>query len=201
MGNVERAQPPAGEARPRKKRTRPKLTAADREALRSLTTRGQAPVRCFQRARILQLIDGDFAMQDIPVAVGVGEATVRRVRRRYEQGGLAAALHERARPGGQRRLTVSQEQRIIAMVCAPPPAGRARWTVCLVVEEALRRGITARVGRETIRALLRHHALKPWREKKVEHPGAGRHLPGPDGGRAGAVRASAASADTGSVPG
>ena len=64
-------------------------------------------------------------------------------------------------------LDHSQKQRVIAMVCSRPPAGRARWTVRLVAEEAVKRKLVARVGRETIRLLLLSHQLKPWREKNV----------------------------------
>lgn len=42
---------------------------------------------------------------------------------------------------------------------------RARWTVRLITEEAVKRKILPGVGRETIRLLLEHHNLKPWREK------------------------------------
>ena len=45
--------------------------------------------------------------------------------------------------------------------------GRARWTVRLVAEEAVKRKLVPRVGRETIRILLLSHDLKPWREKNV----------------------------------
>jgi putative transposase len=48
-----------------------------------------------------------------------------------------------------------------------PPEGRARWTVRLVTEQAVKRKLVPRVGRETIRILLENHDLKPWREKKV----------------------------------
>lgn len=51
------------------------------------------------------------------------------------------------------------------MVCGPPPDGRARWTVRLIVEEVLKRGIVEAIGRETVRVLLKNHELKPWREK------------------------------------
>jgi hypothetical protein len=34
-----------------------------------------------------------------------------------------------------------------------------------VAEEAVKRKLVPRVGRETIRVLLLHHDLKPWREK------------------------------------
>jgi len=64
-------------------------------------------------------------------------------------------------------LDDSQKQRIIALVCSDPPEGRARWTVRLVAQEAVKRKLVPRVGRETIRILLLAHDLKPWREKNV----------------------------------
>lgn len=64
-------------------------------------------------------------------------------------------------------LDESQNQRIIAMVCSDPPEGRARWTVRLVAQEAVKRRLVPRVGRETIRFLLLDHDLKPWRESTV----------------------------------
>jgi hypothetical protein len=53
------------------------------------------------------------------------------------------------------------------MVCSQAPQGRARWTVRLIVEEAVKRKLVPKVGRETIRVLLQSHELKPWREKNV----------------------------------
>ena len=87
--------------------------------------------------------------------------------RRYQQGGLERALYERQRPGAAEVLDDSQKQRLIAMVCSSPPEGRARWTVRLVAEEAVKRKLVPRVGRETVRILLLSHDLKPWREKNV----------------------------------
>ena len=68
---------------------------------------------------------------------------------------------------GELDLEDSQKQRIIAMVCSNPPEGRARWTVRLVAQEAVKRRLVPRVGRETVRILLLDHDLKPWREKNV----------------------------------
>jgi hypothetical protein len=64
-------------------------------------------------------------------------------------------------------LDDQEKQRIVAMVCSPPPEGQARWTVRLVTEQAVKRKLVPRVGRETIRILLQSHDLKPWREKNV----------------------------------
>ena len=70
-------------------------------------------------------------------------------------------------------LGAGEKQRIIAMVCSDPPAGRARWTVRLIAEQAVKRKLVPRAGRETIRVLLESHDFKPWREKNVVRSGAG----------------------------
>ena len=92
---------------------------------------------------------------------------IRKIAHRYREAGLERALYERPRPGPAEILEDAQKQRIIAMVCSQPPEGRARWTVRLVAEQAVKRKLVPRVGRETIRILLESHDLKPWREKNV----------------------------------
>ena len=88
---------------------------------------------------------------------------VRNLARRYQQGGLERALYDKQRPGAANLLSSQQRRRIIAMVCSDPPRGRARWTVRLVAEEAVKRRLVPRVGRgETIRVLLLSYDLKPW---------------------------------------
>lgn len=57
------------------------------------------------------------------------------------------------------------------MVCSDPPERFARWTVRLVTEQAVKRRLVPRVGRETIRLLLLDHDLRPWRGKNVVRSG------------------------------
>ena len=64
---------------------------------------------------------------------------MRAIARRYEEEGLEAALYEKLRPGQRRVLDAGQSQRIIAMVCGPPPQGQARWSVRLIAQEAVKR--------------------------------------------------------------
>jgi len=45
----------------------------------------------------------------------------------------------------------------------------------LVAEEAVKRKLVPRVGKETIRILLLSHGLKPWREKMWVCAGVNRH--------------------------
>jgi putative transposase len=143
----------------------------DQKELARLLSGGIQQVRVVLRAlALLQLAKGASAPR-IADMIPLTPQAIRKVGHRYEQGGLESALYEKQRPGATAVLDASQKQRIIAMVCSTPPAGRARWTVRLVAEESVKRKLVPRVGRETIRILLLSHDLKPWREKNV---GSGR---------------------------
>jgi transposase len=132
-----------------------------------MLNKGWESARVLRRALILRQLDRGQTAGHVASQVGVASKTVRAIARRYEEEGLESALYEKPRPGQQRRLDAGQSQRIIALVCGPPPAGQARWSVRLIAQEAVKRKLVAEVGRETIRILLRTHDLKPWREKNV----------------------------------
>ena len=147
------------------------VTKKDQKALKQLLAGGIQPVRVVLRAvGLLQMAKGVSAPR-IATVVPLTAQAIRKVGHRYRQGGLERALYEKERPGAAALLEDSQRQRIIAMACSDPPEGRARWTVRLLVEEAVKRRLVPRVGRETIRVLLLHHDLKPWREKNVVRGG------------------------------
>ena len=144
-----------------------KVTSKDRKELYKLLSGGIQQVRVVLRAvALLQLAKGVSAPR-VSNSIPLTPQAIRKVGHRYQQGGLERALYEKQRPGAATVLEDSQKQRIIAMVCSDPPEGRARWTVRLVAEEAVKRRLVPRVGRETIRILLLSHDLKPWREKNV----------------------------------
>jgi putative transposase len=135
--------------------------------LRELLSGGVQLVRVVLRALALSQLAKGASAPRISAVVPLTAQAIRDVAHRYEKGGLERALYEKARPGAAEVLDDGQKQRIIAMVCSDPPEGRARWTVRLVVEEAVKRRLVPRMGRETVRVLLLHHDLKPWREKNV----------------------------------
>ena len=148
-----------------------RVSAKDQKELRKLVSSGVQQVRVVMRAlALLQLAKG-VAAPGIATMIPLTPQAIRNVARRYQQGGLVRALYEKPRPGAAKVLDDSQKQRLIAMVCSSPPEGRARWTVRLIAEEAVKRKLIPPVGRETIRILLLSHDLKPWREKNV---GSGR---------------------------
>ena len=139
----------------------------DQQELRRLLKGGVQQVRVVLRALALLQLAEDSSAPHVAKVIPLTPQAIRRLGHRYERAGLDGALYEKQRPGAAEVLDANQKQRIIAMVCSNPPQGYARWTVRLVAEEAVKRKLAPQVGRETIRILLLHHDLKPWREKNV----------------------------------
>jgi putative transposase len=147
------------------------VSRKDQAALKKLLAGGLEQVRVAMRAVALLRLGEGMSAPQIAEVLPLTRQAVRDVARRYQQGGLERALYDKQRPGAASLLSAKQRQRIMAMVCSDPPPGRARWTVRLVAEEAVKRRLVPRVGRETIRILLLSHDLKPWREKNVVRGG------------------------------
>ena len=146
-----------------------KVKSKDLSQIGELLHGGVQQVRVVVRALVLrQLADGYTAPQ-VAQTLPLTAQAIRRIAHRYTDSGWDAAIYDRQRPGAREVLDAAQKQRIVAMVCSQPPEGRARWTIRLIVEEAIKRKLVPKVGRETIRILLQSHELKPWREKNVVH--------------------------------
>ena len=149
------------------KRLEVKLPKPDERSLVQLLRSGVQQVRVVLRSlALLQLSGGDSAPV-IARRLRLTPKTVRDIGKRYLEGGVDRALYERPRQGAKPILSPTERQRIIAMACSDAPEGRARWTVRLIAEQAIKRKLVPKVGRETIRILLESHDLKPWREKNV----------------------------------
>jgi putative transposase len=143
----------------------------DQKELEKMLSGGVQPVRAVLRAMALQQLAKGISAPRIAEFIPLTPQAIRKVGHRYMEGGFDRAVYEKERPGAISVLEDSQKQRIIAMVCATPPEGYARWTVRLVAEQAVKRRLVPRVGRETIRVLLLSHDLKPWRGKNVVRAG------------------------------
>ena len=133
--------------------------------------RGRLSDRRWKRLRILELLGQGWTLNAVAVAVGTYPREVRRVGWRAIELGLEASLEDAPRPRPPKLPAAKDEAALTAMVCGPPPEGRARWTIRLIAEEAVIRGIVPKMGRDTARRFLSHHDLKPWREKNVVRGG------------------------------
>jgi putative transposase len=163
------------------------ISAEDQKQLRQLLGAGMQPVRVVLRALALEQLWRGWTAPRVARTVHLTPQGVRRIGHRYKRGGLQSALFERPGRGAEELLEPSQKQRIIAMVCSQPPHGYARWTVRLVAEQAVKRKLVPRVGRETVRILLLSHDLKPWREKNGVRGGTEPGVHRKDGRRLGGL--------------
>lgn len=144
-----------------------RLKAQDVKELDALLHGGVQQVRVVLRALALLHLDRGASAPEAARVVRLTPQAIRKIGHRYCAGGLASALYERPRPGAVEVLAPAEKQRIVAMACSAPPPGAARWTIRLIAEQAVKRRLVPRVGRETIRVLLQSHDLKPWRGKNV----------------------------------
>src|SRR5436853_6501917 len=117
------------------------LTAEEREQLQALIRAGKASALKLARARVLLKADAspggpDWPAERIAEAVEVGLATVARVRRRFVELGVTAAVERRkqARPSRERKLDGRAEAKLIALACAAAPEGRKAWTLQLLAD-------------------------------------------------------------------
>ena len=143
------------------------LSRQERRQIDELLSGGVQPVRVVIRALVLRQMDDGRSTVEAGAGVGVSAKVAWEIGKRYREGGLERAIYDAPRPGQKPLLDVEQGQRIIAMVCGPQPEGRARWTVPLIAQEAVKRKLVGHVAPETVRILLQSHDLKPWREKNV----------------------------------
>jgi putative transposase len=162
-----------------------KVKRKDLGQIGKLLRGGIQQVRVVFRALALQQLSRGMTAPRVAQIIPLTPKAIRQIAHRYNDGGLPRALYDQQRPGPEEILDASHKQRIVAMVCSTPPEGQSRWTVRLVAEEAVKRKLVPKVGRETIRILLQSHELKPWREKNVVRGGVGRTLHRQHGGHAG----------------
>ena len=130
------------------------LTEEERTALQALVRRGKTSARKVTRARILLHAARGATDAEIVSALGVGQATVERTRRRFVEEGLEA-LNERPRPGARPRLSEKAEARLVAEACSQAPEGREHWTMRQLAGRVVELGLAENCSHETIRRVLK----------------------------------------------
>lgn len=143
------------------KKYRVTLTAEERVELGRLVGTGKSAATKLTHARILLLADqadGGPGRSDgqIVAALGVSKNTVCRVRERFVEQGLEAALVRK--PSARvyaRKLDGRGEAHLVALACSEPPAGRADWTLQLPADRMVATGHVDRLSYETVRQTLK----------------------------------------------
>jgi transposase len=143
------------------KRYRVTLTPEEREELGRLISRGKADARKLAHARMLLQADEaeggpGWIDRDIATALQVSVRTIERVRQRFIEQGLAAALLPKPSPRlYPRKLDGEQEAHLLALACSTPPDGRRRWALRLLAERMVALEHVDALSHETVRRTLK----------------------------------------------
>ena len=146
------------------------LAEDERAPLLALTKRGKVSARRLSRAHILLQADTGLSDDAIAQALHIGTATVERIRKRFVEDGLEAALSERPRPGGQRKLAGKQEVFLIALACSTPPEGRTCWTMPLLADRLVELQVVEAISDETVRRTLQNTSSSRGRRRPGVFP-------------------------------
>ena len=138
------------------------LTDEERRQLKQMIASGKAAAKKLTHARILLKTDASeggpaWSDEDIAAALEVSTDTIGRVRQRFVEQSLEAALgpKKRERPSRERKLDGRAEARLIALACSAPPEGRREWTMQLLADKLVELEIVDTISDETVRRTLK----------------------------------------------
>lgn len=137
------------------------LTQAERKQLLEMVRKGKSSARRQAHARVLLQADESedgLSRSDAEIyeALGVAVSTIERVRQRFVEEGLEAAL-ERRPPNRvyERILDGAAEAHLIALACSAPPDDRECWSLQLLADHMVLLGYCRSLSKETVRRTLK----------------------------------------------
>ena len=140
---------------------RVELSEPDRIRLLLLIRQGRAPARVVRRAHmLLRSSEGAFD-HEIAAALHTHPTTIQRVRRRFSEEGLDAALYERPRAGAEPKLDGKAEAFLVALACSEAPEGREHWSMQLLADKLVELGLVETISDETVRRTLKKTRRSP----------------------------------------
>ncbi len=99
-------------------------------------------------------------LQEAARLSGVSENTVELVKGLYRDGGMAAVLHYNRNPiqdTAMKKVDSRTEELLSGFLASPPPAGKKRWTIPLLMEALNDEGIS--LSRNTVSRALKNLGL------------------------------------------
>jgi putative transposase len=141
------------------------LSAADKLFLRQYISKGNHAARAIRRARMLLLLDVCLKNQkQIALDCNCSAGTVTNLLKRYAEckGVIREVLEEKPRSGQPTIITAELEANITALACCEQgPDGRSSWTLELMADKMVKRGLAVHLSYETVRKVLKKASLNP----------------------------------------
>lgn len=133
------------------------LSEEERSWLEDLLARKRVSKLKAQRAQILLKADEGMTDTEVAEEVGVGTATVERVRKRAVLQGIAAALDRKKQEGISRppKLDGRGEAHLITLACSEPPDGFSRWTLTMLADKLVELKVVDSISKTTLHRRLK----------------------------------------------
>jgi len=144
------------------KKYRVTLQLDERSALEAIVQKGSHASRTMVNALVLLNCDeGEFQPrrmknEDVAAVLNISMRKIDRVKKRFVEEGLDAALERR--PSArvyQRKADGDFEAHLVALSCGPPPEGFSRWSLRLLADRAVELNYIDSVSYETVRRVLK----------------------------------------------
>jgi transposase len=143
------------------KKYRVTLTVEEREFLSGLIATGKGAAKKLIHARVLLKADQaeggpGWTDEQIAEAIEVSVATIERLRQRFVEQGLEAALQRKKQTklSRERKLDGAGEARLIALACSKAPLGRVAWTLEMLADKLIELKVVDTICAETVRQAL-----------------------------------------------
>ena len=142
-----------------------RLSATERSHLEDIVKKGRVAARKRCHAEILLKADEgehgpSWKDSKIAEAFELGRCTVERVRQRFVEEGLNAALNERQKSRHRsKKIDGENEARLIQLACSEPPLGYSRWTLTLLANRMVELNYVESLSAEAVRQALKKTSL------------------------------------------
>lgn len=142
------------------------LTCEELQYLHNIVNKSKRNARVIKRANILILADKNQKDKDIANNLFCHKSTVIQTRKKYCQyKNINQAIYDKPQKGRPRRLNEKQQAELTAIATSDAPCGRDKWTINLIMEQAIKKSIIdADISDETIRLFFKKQRLNLGRQ-------------------------------------
>ena len=143
------------------KRYRIDLTQEEVKELKAIISKGSHSSHTFRAAYILMNCDqGEYSEkitnEQISKVLKVGMRTIDRVKRRFIEGGLEAALERRESSRVfDVKIDGDVEAKLVKICCSEPPPGFAKWSLRLLADQMVELKYVDSISHVTVRSVLK----------------------------------------------
>lgn len=148
-----------------------KLTKPEVEELMSIINKGSHTSQTFRTAYILLNCDkGEYSQkvtnEQITKVLKIGMRTIDRVKKRFIEEGMEAALERKPTTRVYERVVDGDiEAKLVALCCSDPPEGRSKWSLRLLADRMVELDHVDYISHITVREVLKKTNLNLGKRK------------------------------------